>query len=108
MSPLVTRKRTRDEVRFLGTRTLTLTGGYTEVTRVPPSPQTLQQLSRTTGGESFSVLNDSRLRDVYGKLGSRLGQRKEDREITDAFAGGAALLLLAGAALSAFWFRRIL
>jgi len=27
--------------------------------------------------------------------------------VTDAFAGGAALLLLAGGALSVLWFRRV-
>ena len=35
------------------------------------------------------------------------GTRKEDREVTDAFAAGAAGLLLAGGALSALWFRRL-
>ena len=29
------------------------------------------------------------------------------REITDVFAGGAALLLLAGGGMSMFWFRRL-
>ena len=51
---------------------------------------------------------DSGLREVYGRLGSRLGSRKENREITDVFAGSAAALLLAGGALSAFWFRRVI
>ena len=37
----------------------------------------------------------------------KLGHRKESREVTDFFAGGSAMLLLAGGALSAFWFRRV-
>jgi Ca-activated chloride channel family protein len=90
-----------------GTVERRLTGGYTEIIRVPPSPQTLQRMAQTTGGQSFSVASDSRLRDVYEKLGSRLGSRNEDREITDLFAGGAAVLLLTGGALSALWFRRV-
>jgi hypothetical protein len=44
---------------------------------------------------------------VYEDLGSRLGTRKESREITDFFAGGAAALLFAGGALSALLFRRV-
>jgi len=47
------------------------------------------------------------LNAVYEDLGSRLGSRKELREITDAFAAGAAGLLVLGAALSAFLLRRV-
>jgi Ca-activated chloride channel family protein len=85
----------------------TLTGGFRATIRVPPSPQTLRQIARTTGGESFTATDAVGLRKVYEQLGSRLGHRKEDREITDAFAGGSALLLLAGAGLSMMLFRRV-
>jgi hypothetical protein len=47
------------------------------------------------------------LRQIYEKLGSRLGHRQQSREITDLFAGGSAALLLFGGALSAVWFRRV-
>ncbi len=85
----------------------TLTGGFRATIQVPPSPQTLRQISRVTGGESFTATDDASLRKVYEQLGSRLGHRKEDREIADAFAGGSALLLLAGAGLSMALFRRV-
>lgn len=85
----------------------TLTGGYRVNIRVPPSPQTLQRIAQTSGGRSFTVGSVSRLREVYNRLGSLLGHRSEDREITDAFAGGAAMLLLVGGGLSMFWFRRL-
>jgi Ca-activated chloride channel family protein len=85
----------------------TLTGGYRETIRVPPSPNTLRQIARTTGGEFFTATDDRRLRRVYEQLGSRLGRKKESREVTDLFAGGSGLLVLAGAALSALWFRRV-
>jgi Ca-activated chloride channel family protein len=84
-----------------------LTGGFTRIIRVPPSPQTLQQLAASTGGEFFTAPDAEQLRQVYEDLGSRLGTRKEPREITDAFAAGAAALLLAGGALSALFFRRV-
>jgi Ca-activated chloride channel homolog len=84
-----------------------LANGYRAQLRVPPRPDTLQQLTRATGGEFFTATNDARLRDVYERLGSRLGSRKESREISDYFGGGAAALLLVGGALSAFWFRRV-
>jgi Ca-activated chloride channel family protein len=84
----------------------TLTGGFKEIVRVPASPETLHQLAEATGGEFFSATTDPRVRDVFQKLGSRLGHKSVDRELTDLFAGGSALLLLAGAGLSTLWFRR--
>jgi Ca-activated chloride channel family protein len=84
-----------------------LTGGYTRIIRVPPSPETLEQLAQGTGGEFFAALDADQLRKVYGDLGSRLGEREELREITDVFSAGAAALLLMGGALSAFLFRRV-
>jgi Ca-activated chloride channel family protein len=84
-----------------------LPGGYRETIRVPTSPETLQLISNTTGGLFFRAASNAQLREVYENLGSRLGHKRESREITDLFAGGAAILLLAGAGLSAFWFRRV-
>jgi len=84
-----------------------LTGGYQVNIRVPPSPQTLRQIAVLSGGKSFNAVDDSGLRDVYQRLGSLLGHKSEDREITDLFAGGAAVLLLVGGGMSMFWFRRL-
>jgi Ca-activated chloride channel family protein len=90
-----------------GVVTHKLPGGYTETIRVPPSATTLQLIARTSGGDFFTASNDKRLNEVYTQLRSRLGHKTESREVTDLFAGGAALLLLAGGALSALWFRRV-
>jgi Ca-activated chloride channel homolog len=84
-----------------------LTGGFRVRIQVPPDPETLQALAAATGGEFYTALNDERLRLVYEELGSRLGEKEEVREVTDYFAGGAALLLMIGGALSAFLFRRV-
>jgi Ca-activated chloride channel homolog len=84
-----------------------LPGGYEETIRVPASPQTLQLIANTTGAQFFRAASQKQLREVYENLGSRLGHKQESREITDLFAGGAAVLLLIGACLSAFWFRRV-
>lgn len=85
----------------------TLTGGLRRIIRVPPSPQTLELLAASTGGEFFTAPDSEELRQVYEDLGSRLGTREEPREITDVFAAGAAALLIAGGALSALLFRRV-
>jgi Ca-activated chloride channel family protein len=84
-----------------------LTGGFTERIRVPASPDTLRLMSRASGGEFFQAATEQRLRDVYERLGTRLGHRKKSREVTDLFAAGSAVLLLAGGALSSLWFRRL-
>jgi Ca-activated chloride channel homolog len=85
----------------------TIAGGLRQIIRVPPRPETLRLIARTTGGEFFTARDDTRLREVYEKLGTRLGHRKESREVTDLFAGGSAVLLFAGGALSMLWFRRV-
>jgi Ca-activated chloride channel family protein len=90
-----------------GVITVSLAGGFEAQIRVPPSPETLRLVTQITGGQLFRAPNDTRLRQVYEKLGSRLGHRRQEREITDFFAGGSAALLLFGGVLSALWFRRV-
>ena len=84
-----------------------LAGGYQAQLRVPPNPETLRSVARLTGGQFFTAADQNRLRQIYEKLGSRLGHRRESREITDLFAGGSAAFLLFGGALSTLWFRRV-
>ena len=85
-----------------------LTGGYTATIQVPTSPETLQQLAQDDRRPVLHRrVNDSRVRDVYKRLGSRLGHRTINREMTDVFGGVAALLLLLGGGMSALWFRRV-
>jgi len=85
----------------------TLTGGLRRIIRVPPNPQTLEEISTATGGELFAATDSAELSRVYEDLGSRLGSREESREITDVFAGAAVVLLLMGGAISALLFRRV-
>jgi Ca-activated chloride channel family protein len=84
-----------------------LQGGYAVEIRVPPRADVLRQVAQISGGKFFAAADDSGLKDVYAELGSRLGHEPQRRELTDAFAGGSAALLLVGGALSALWFRRI-
>jgi Ca-activated chloride channel family protein len=90
-----------------GVVTAKLVGGYTEQIRVPPSPQTLQQIARDSGGTFYRARDAKALAAVYEKLRTRIGHKVEDRQVTDFFAGGAIVLVLVGGALSTFWFRRL-
>ena len=114
-SPLVAARRARAahipvSTVLVGTQagvvTAKLTGGYNEQIRVPPSPSTLQRIAQLSGGQYFRARTSTALTSVYTKLATRIGHRTEHRQITDLFAGGAILLLLAGGGLSALWFRR--
>jgi Ca-activated chloride channel family protein len=84
-----------------------ITGGFTQRIRVPPDPASLRQIARASGGEFFAVPDEEELRRVYEELGSRVGKRDKNAEITVAFAGGGMVLLLVAGALSTLLFRRL-
>jgi Ca-activated chloride channel family protein len=74
---------------------------------VPPDPSALKQVASTSGGEFFTATDDENLQRVYDELGSRLGKRKKDAEITVAFAGVGLVLLLVAGSFSTALFRRL-
>lgn len=84
-----------------------LVGGYTAQVRVPPSPGTLELIAHQTGGEFFRATSSKALDAVYRHLATRVGHRTESREVTDIFAVGALVLLLAGGVFSVLRFRRV-
>jgi Ca-activated chloride channel family protein len=88
----------------LGTPSGTLPNGDA----VPPDTATLEQIAQRSGGEAFTAADTDALSAVYKKLGSEVAMKKEPREVTAGFAGGAAILLLMGGGLSLRWFRRLL
>jgi Ca-activated chloride channel family protein len=65
---------------------------------VPPDTGTLQEIARETGGRFYDVADKARLQEIYSGLGTRFSKLQERQEMTAAFAGGALVLLLAGAA----------
>jgi Ca-activated chloride channel family protein len=67
---------------------------------VPPDPETMVEIAERSGGESFDVEDADQLDAVYERLGSQIGTRPEEREITAGFAAGGMALLLAAAGLS--------
>ena len=81
--------------------------GFTQRVTVPPDAPTLRRVSQATGGRFYAAPDGDTLNAVYEELGSRIGSVKEEREVTAAFAAGGAALLLAAGALSAFLFGRL-
>jgi Ca-activated chloride channel family protein len=74
---------------------------------VPPDPNESREVAAISGGRAFTADTAKNLSAVYQQLGSRIGYRNEQREITAAFSGGALALLAGGALLSMHWFRRL-
>lgn len=74
---------------------------------VPPDPDTLRAIANRTGGEFFAAQSAKSLQSAYRKLGSSLGRKPGQSEITYAFLAGAALLLVAAGLLSALWSPRL-
>lgn len=75
--------------------------------RVRLDEETLRQVANLTHGEYFRASSGSDLAQVYGALHSRLALERKQTEITVLFAGAAAVFLLAGVALSVWWFGRV-
>jgi Ca-activated chloride channel family protein len=90
-----------------GTIKVTRSNGRTETRPVPPDPNEMRAVAALSGGKAYTADTSKDLSAVYEQLGSRIGTRPEKREITAAFSGGALVLLAAGAALSLYWFRRL-
>jgi Ca-activated chloride channel family protein len=74
---------------------------------VPPDPETLKAIADRTGGEFFNAQSAKSLQAAYSKLGSRLGRKPGQSEITYGFLAGAAFLLVAAGLLSALWSPRL-
>ncbi len=95
----------------LGTPTGTIqvprSNGTVETRPVPPDPTESREVAEISGGRAYTAGTAGDLGDVYKALGSRIGYRDEQREITAVFSGGALALLAGGALLSLLWFRRL-
>jgi Ca-activated chloride channel homolog len=74
---------------------------------VPPDPQLMQQIARTSHGRSFTAKDAGGLISIYKGLGTQLGSKAHQTDITLVFAGAALALLLAGGVASQRWSGRL-
>ena len=81
--------------------------GTTTARSVPPDSASLREISRATKGRSYRAGDEVKLDAVYRDLGDRVGTRKEQHQVTSAFAGAALLLLALGGAISLRVFGRL-
>jgi Ca-activated chloride channel family protein len=81
-------------------------GRQTHAAPVPIAPATLDQIGQASGGQAFTVGDASHLNEIYARLAVKLGHKRVESQITQAFAGAGLALLLLGSALSLHWFGR--
>ncbi|MGB2710890.1 MAG: VWA domain-containing protein [Conexibacter sp.] len=93
----------------LGTRDATVPnpGFGPPMLSVAPDPETLRRIAEASGGRAFTAEDDQQLSTIYQTLGSQLGTRHINREVTAAFALGGLVLLLGAAAASTRWAGRL-
>lgn len=90
-----------------GTVTVPNELGEPQTVSVAPDRETLEQIASETGGTYFDAPTEQDLNAVYEAVGSQVAWDKEKQEVTVAFAGAGAVLLLLASGLSALWFGRL-
>jgi Ca-activated chloride channel family protein len=74
---------------------------------VPVNRPALAQIADATGGRAFEAASAKELRRVYADIGSSIGYRTEQREVTSWLVGLALVFALAASAGSLLWTSRL-
>jgi Ca-activated chloride channel family protein len=78
-----------------------------ETVRVPADTDALAALATGSGGLAYRAETAAELTAVYADIGSSIGYRTEEREVTTAVLAAALLAAFAAAAGSLAWFSRL-
>jgi Ca-activated chloride channel family protein len=84
-------------------------GGQTSIQTipVPVDAATMRGVSQVTGGKFFRLGSATNLKKVYENVGAHTSHGRAARELSVAAAAAALVFVLAGVALSGFWFGRV-
>ena len=72
---------------------------------MPPDPETLREVAQASGGRAFAAEDAGALDEVYERLGSQIGTREEQREISAGLRRRRACSLLVGASSTSLRWR---
>lgn len=74
---------------------------------VPVDEESLAELAEATGGEAYTAASGEELSQVYADIGSSVGTRAEEREVSGWFIGAGLVAAALAAAMSMLWFSRL-
>ena len=80
---------------------------HAHLQRAAGSRRRLRAVAQTTGGKFFEAADAKSLKSIYSGIGKTVGTKIEKRELSAAFTGAGAVVLLLGSALSLAWFNRL-
>ncbi|WP_405094766.1 VWA domain-containing protein [Micromonospora sp. NBC_01412] len=75
--------------------------------QVPVDGQTLKAVADSTGGGFHEATNSAELRAVYDDIGTSVGYRREQQDVSARFIGLGLVLAMGAAAGSMRWFSRL-
>jgi Ca-activated chloride channel family protein len=76
--------------------------------RVPVDEGALRELAEATGGTAYTAQSGEELRSVYDDIGSSIGWRTQQQEVTPYLAALGLLVAVGAGALSLRWFSRLI
>jgi Ca-activated chloride channel homolog len=76
--------------------------------RVPVDEAALRELAEATGGTAYAAQSGEELRSVYDDIGSSIGWRTQQQEVTPYLAALGLLVAGGAGALSLRWFSRLI
>ena len=79
-----------------------------ETIPVPYAPEALSLISEATGGMSASAEDASSLKRIFDDLRSSVEPKRVTSDLSGWFLAGSFALLICGAGLSLWWFRRLM
>jgi Ca-activated chloride channel family protein len=74
---------------------------------VPVDAPALADLAAGSGGQAYTAATGDELEEVYRDIGSSIGYRTEQREVTGWVLAGALLAALGAGITSLLWFARL-
>ena len=75
---------------------------------MPSDPEAMAQISKASGGQTFTAETATQLKSVYAAIGRAVGYDVHHREVTAWFTGIALVTAMLAGAAALVWNQRLL